>query len=116
MRLAGILSLAMGLFLFAAVSRAATPFSWLGFGQGHSVKTTNVSQSSHRPTVVAKMVSGTKRLVNNTKNLITPKPTPVKRHGATVTHRVKRPEPPKQSFFQKWFSSESPSPPKTVGE
>ena len=95
-----------------------SPFSWLGFGRTESqdVRTTNVSKTSKTPQVFAKMTSGTKRFVDGTKNLFVAKKPPAKTRGVTATRRAKRYEPPKQSFFKRWFNPEPPPPPRTIEE
>jgi hypothetical protein len=96
---------------------ARSPLAWLGLGNDKSpTRTTEVSQSSRTPAVLAKMSDGTKRLVGNTKKLFVPAKPPVKRRGVTATHHARRPEPPKQSFFKRLFNPEPPPPPKTVNE
>jgi hypothetical protein len=90
-----------------------SPFGWLS---GNRAETTNVSGYSKTPTVLAKMKGGTQRFVNGTKDLFVAKKPPVKTRGATGTRHAKRPEPPKQSFFKRWFNPEPPPPPRTVDE
>jgi hypothetical protein len=113
MRFAWLLSLSL-LCLGAGEAAAASPLAWLGFGTPASaVKTHNVSQTSRTPAVFARMAGGTKRMVNNTKNLLTPKKQSA---GHVQSHSANKPQAPKQSFFGRLFRPEPTPPPRTVGE
>jgi len=101
-----------------ARAEGPSPFGWLCFNRhaSHGAKTTNVSNTSKTPQVFAKMKGGTERFLTNTKNLFVADKPAAKTRGATATRRIKRSEPPKQSFFKRWFKPEPPPPPKTVEE
>ena len=69
--------------------------------------------ASKTPTVFAKMSSGTKRFVNNTKNIFSPKKNS---KGRSATGLVSRQKPPEPGFFHKLFDPEPPPPPRTIDE
>jgi hypothetical protein len=95
------------------------PWGCCGASAQHSATLTQVSQTSdHKPSMLARMSSGTKRLVSSTKSIFSPKKPAAKKPragtaGGTYSLRQKEQEP---SFFRKLFSSEPPPPPKTVKE
>lgn len=122
MRTKAILALAIGCLIAAAChgqpAEARSPLSWLGFGKqkSPSAKTTEVAHKPQTPALFARMTDGTQRFVGNTKKLFVPEKPPAKRRGVTAVHPAHRPEPPKQSFFQRLFHPEPAPPPKTVNE
>jgi hypothetical protein len=111
-----VLVLALASF-WTLATQAASPFGWLGFSNG---PTSAARQPQPTPTVFNKMSAGTKRLVSNTKDALTPdkKPTkkPTKKSGSTTVRKAKRPPAPKQGFFKQLFNPEPPPPPETVQE
>lgn len=108
----------------AAAARAAwSPPSlgrWMGLGKdkatgdGETVRT--AGGSSKMPAMVTKMTGGTKRLVTNTANKLSPKKTTTRKSGTTGLVRAKDPREEKPGFFQSLFHPEPPPPPKTIKE
>jgi hypothetical protein len=71
------------------------------------------NQATSTPTVFAKMSSSTKRFVNNTKSIFSPKK---KSKSKSATGLVSRQKPPEPGFFHKLFHPEPPPPPRTIEE
>jgi hypothetical protein len=78
------------------------------------VQVANSGGSNKTPTVFAKMNSSTKRFVNNTKSIFSPKKKSSK--GKSATGLVSRQKPPEPGFFYKLFHPEPPPPPRTIDE
>jgi hypothetical protein len=74
------------------------------------------STSTKKPTMLAKMTSAPKRLITNTKNMLTPKKPPKKRQGVTAIHKDEKPQPPQQSLWGRIFDPQPTPPPSTVSE
>jgi hypothetical protein len=71
--------------------------------------------SKSTPTIFTRMGSGTKRLMTNTKSLLTfQKPATAK--SAKKTQTATRGAQEKPGFFHRMFYPEPPPPPKTVDE
>ena len=75
----------------------------------------NTKGANNTPTVFAKMSSGTKRFVNSTKSIFSPKKSSSK-SSHSATGLVSRHKPPEPGFFHKLFHPEPPPPPRTIDE
>ncbi len=103
-----------------ATARAAGWPSWCPLGStgnhgGSSPFTTVADHGGGSPAVLTKMGSSTKRLMANTKNLLTFNKSNTKANTPTVGYstQTQHKEP---GFFYKLFHPEPPPPPQTVKE
>jgi hypothetical protein len=102
------------------IALAAWP-SWSPLGSdntsGGEVSVVPVANATayKSPTMIGKMSHGTKKLMTNTKNLLTFKKSAANQNTMTAgyTTRTKHKEP---GFFYKLFHPEPPPPPQTVKE
>lgn len=108
------------LLLGATQSQAAFPSLPKFWGKEQAAATTKSTKGGSAfktPAVLTKMSSGTKRMVKNTKNLLTPnKPAKEPKLGVTSTKRAQKPQPPQQSWFGRMFNPQPTPPPRTMGE
>lgn len=107
------------LLLGAAESQAAFPSLPKFWGKEQSAAATTSAKggSAKKPAVLTKVSSGTKRMVRNAKNLLTPKKPPKEpKLGVTSTKRAARPQPPQQNWFGRTFNPQPTPPPRTMGE
>jgi len=108
------------LLLGATESRAAFPSFPTFWGNQQSAAATTPAKGGSafkKPAVLTKMSSGTKRMVKNTKNLLTPKkPAKEPKLGVTSTKRAEKRQPPQQSWFGRMFNPQPTPPPRTMGE
>ena len=108
------------LLLGATESQAAFPSLPKFWGKDQAAATTTSAKGGSafkKPAVLTKMSSGTKRMVSNTKNLLTPKkPAKGPKLGVTSTRRAEKPQAPQQSWFGRTFNPQPTPPPRTMGE
>jgi hypothetical protein len=116
-----ILTLLLVIWLLGATeSHAAFPSLPKFWGKEQSAATTTSAKGGSafkKPAVLTKMSSGTKRMVKNTKNLLSPKKARKEpKLGVTSTKRAEKRQPPQQSWFGRMFDPQPTPPPRTMGE
>ncbi|MGD9721629.1 MAG: hypothetical protein AB7O59_05925 [Pirellulales bacterium] len=123
MRTASCLLVAASIvWLSAATAQAGFPWCPWGCCGGQSASAApvtnvaNTGQGVRSPAMITKVGTSTKRLVTNTKNLLTfNKPLSAKKAG-TSAMTVGRPPYKEPGFFYKLFHPEPPPPPRTIEE
>ncbi len=109
-----------GLMLGATESRAAFPSMPSLWGKSQTTTATTSAKGGSafkKPAVLTKMSSGTKRMVTNTKNLLSPKmPSKEPKLGVTSIKRAEKQQAPQQSWFGRMFNPQPTPPPRTMGE
>lgn len=99
----------------ALAADTTSPLARLGAKAPGATRTAK-GTSAKKSTMLTKMTSAPKRLINNTKNMFTPKKPPKKKLGVTAIHKDEKPQPPQQSLWGRIFNPQPAPPPSTISE
>ena len=106
--------------LAADSSPSGSRDNWFSFGSNSdskaakTKKVSNASSTTTSPSVIKQMADAPKRLVSNTKSMLTPKSKPAEKSVPIPT--AKNPKESQQGFFKSMFNPDPPPPPQTIKE